>query len=78
MFDTFLVSIQLLFDIMSLSQELGYNAWYIREALIRANIYLDRKVLSNFALFEPRTFRYAVFSHCELGLDRSYICWRLR
>eukprot|EP00088_Acartia_fossae_P058766 TRINITY_DN691_c0_g1_i2.p1 TRINITY_DN691_c0_g1~~TRINITY_DN691_c0_g1_i2.p1 ORF type:complete len:160 (-),score=27.90 TRINITY_DN691_c0_g1_i2:38-517(-) len=38
-------------------QELDYNAWYMRDALTRAGVYLDRKVLANIALTEPRTFR---------------------
>jgi len=37
--------------------ELNYNSWFLRESLTRTGIALDRKVLANFALNEPRTFR---------------------
>lgn len=38
-------------------QEMNYNGWFMRDALSRTGIHLDRKVLANFALTEPRTFR---------------------
>lgn len=37
--------------------ELEYNSWHLRDALTRAGVYLDRKVVANLAVTEPRTFR---------------------
>jgi len=38
-------------------QELNYNVFHMRDALARAGVYLDRKILTNIAISEPRTFR---------------------
>jgi len=37
--------------------ELNYNSWFMRDSLARTGMALDRKILSNLALHEPRTFR---------------------
>ena len=37
--------------------EHGYNAYNIRDNLSRTNILLNRKILANLAIWEPRTFR---------------------
>jgi len=37
--------------------DMNYNAWYMRDALARTGIYLDRKVLADLSLTEPRSFR---------------------
>lgn len=36
---------------------LNYNSWHMREALARCGVYLDRHMLSNITLTEPRTMR---------------------
>ena len=36
---------------------LNYNTWHIRESLARTGIAIDRHILSNLAITEPRTFR---------------------
>jgi hypothetical protein len=36
---------------------MNYDGWFMRDALTRNGIHLDRKVLANFAVTEPRTFR---------------------
>lgn len=36
---------------------LNYNTWYMRESLARTGVVLDRHMLSNLAITEPRTFR---------------------
>ena len=38
-------------------REFDYDAFFMREALTRVGVYLDRKVLADMALTEPRTFR---------------------
>jgi len=43
--------------IESAAYEHGYNAYNIRDALSRQNVSLNRKVLANLAIWEPRTFR---------------------
>ncbi|XP_040575314.1 large ribosomal subunit protein bL20 [Lepeophtheirus salmonis] len=42
------------------SAELNYNAWNMRETLSRLNIGLNRKVIVNLAVYEPRSFRSIV------------------
>ena len=42
------------------AKELHYNPLYMREALARLHIGLNRKVLANLAIWEPRTFRSIV------------------
>lgn len=37
--------------------ELGFNGYDMREGLARCHILLDRKVLSEMAIYEPRTFK---------------------
>ena len=39
------------------SKELHYNPFDMRETLARLNIGLNRKVLANMAIWEPRSFR---------------------
>nr|ACO11230.1 39S ribosomal protein L20, mitochondrial precursor [Caligus rogercresseyi] len=61
------------------SGELGYDAWHMRETLSRLNIGLDRKVIANLAVYEPRTYSSLVglCAHKEAqpkaigGMDRS-------
>ena len=36
---------------------LNYNSWHMREALARCGVYLDRHMLANLTLTEPRTMR---------------------
>jgi len=36
---------------------LNYNTWHMRESLARTGIALDRHMLANLAISEPRTFR---------------------
>lgn len=40
--------------------ELNYDSWTMREALARSHVHLNRKVLANLAIFEPRSFRSIV------------------
>ncbi len=40
--------------------ELGYDAWYIREALVRSHIHLNTNILAELAVWEPRSFRALV------------------
>ena len=35
---------------------LNYNTWHMRESLSRTGILLDRHMLANLAITEPRTF----------------------
>jgi len=37
--------------------DMNYNAWHMRDALARTGVYLDRRVLADIAVTEPRTFR---------------------
>ena len=37
-----------------------YNAYNMAESLARSHIHLNRKVLANMAIWEPRTFRSIV------------------
>ena len=38
-------------------RELEFNAWVVREAFGRLGIQLDRKVVAELAINEPRSFR---------------------
>ena len=46
--------------IQGVSNTLNYDSWYMREALARTGVYLDRHVISNLSLTEPRTMRSLV------------------
>ena len=37
--------------------QIRYNAYNMQEALARSHIHLNRKVLANLAIWEPRSFR---------------------
>ena len=46
--------------IEGVSNTLNYDSWYMREALARCGVYLDRHMISNLTLTEPRTMRAVV------------------
>ena len=46
--------------IEGVSNTLNYDSWHMREALARTGIYLDRHIISNLTLTEPRTMRSLV------------------
>ena len=43
--------------IEGVANTLNYNTWHMRESLSRSGILLDRHMLANLAITEPRTFR---------------------
>jgi len=46
--------------IQGVSDTLNYDSWYMRDALTRSGVYLDRHVISSLSLTEPRTMRSLV------------------
>jgi len=53
---------------------LNYNTWHMRESLSRTGILLDRHMLSNLAITEPRTFRSVIAiaaTKTSQGLDEG-------
>ena len=48
---------ELLFDDANLYFIIRYNSYNMPEALARSHIHLNRKVLANLAIWEPRSFR---------------------
>ena len=46
--------------IQGVSDTLNYDSWYMREALARSGVYLDRHVISTLGLTEPRSMRCLV------------------
>ena len=43
--------------VAGVANTLNYDAWHMREALARCGVYLDRHMLANLNLTEPRTMR---------------------
>ena len=48
-----------------------YNAYNMAESLARSHIHLNRKVLANMAIWEPRTFR-SIVAITSLKENQSY------
>ena len=57
-------------------EELNFDHWHLRESLTRSHIALDNRIMSQLAIWEPRTFRYV--NSCRSATENNAIAQRLK